>query len=826
MARYVGRVGALAVALGIGAAIGNGCGLAVADGTDGSSSTSDASTSTGSANTSGSGSPESSPADDSDTQGPGDDSSGAGGDGAEVSDGAEGSDCADDGGLSDEDLADDSELGEPAAAGGDGQVDSQDAPDDPGAGSADGESQGEPETGAADVDQDEASALRSEREDTADEGPAVAGSESALEVDLADAAVVIDDIPVLATQVTMQTAAEPDSLRLNSVEQTGDSIAGQPAITSQTGLVGELLAGVTSLLTVNTNAAEGPVAPPASPVELGLLAWIRRQIEYSFFYSSPTSNYNQTANGHSYYGVVTGDINPSQIDGDVLSLSVTDGPDKGTVILNQDGSFAYAPDRDFAVYGGTDTFTVLIDTREGNPFHINLLKLFTPGAGATTTKVIEVDVLPTSPLGTADQIEAERVAELIVASSEVQQAIQQAKQVWLAGTEQVFGAGNIGAANLAQLDGALEEFARASALSVQAQDPNNPVVLQNLLPTHTWYGQTVGGSRLVYDNPDTLYRFIPVDSASTYVIEGWFVDGHRPADTNFSVSTGLGTAADLSGRDLVVEPDGSFTITVSAEPAAPGEVNHIQLPADAVYVLARNTLGDWSNEVPMYLSVTRTSGPPADTTDPTLKELIASTVGRMTATTSIQQFFLRQLTIDPLTGELREPNTLTEPFSSGGLTLATQLQSWGYFDLEDDEAIVVTIDPRRAGYFVVPVTNVWTITDNYWDQQTSLNNYQAVANPDGTYTFVISPTDPGVANWVSTGQLNQGTLYLRFQNLDPTSTDDPTVSSQFVTLDQLASVLPATTEYIAAEDRADYVAAGRVGFFGRFAPFLQDTLQG
>ena len=67
----------------------------------------------------------------------------------------------------------------------------------------------------------------------------------------------------------------------------------------------------------------------------------------------------------------------------------------------------------------------------------------------------------------------------------------------------------------------------------------------------------------------------------------------------------------------------------------------------------------------------------------------------------------------------------------------------------------------------MPVTNLWTVTGDYWDEQTSLNNAQAVANPDGTYTFVISPTDPGVRNWVSTGGLNQGTVSIRFQDLDP-----------------------------------------------------------
>ena len=65
-------------------------------------------------------------------------------------------------------------------------------------------------------------------------------------------------------------------------------------------------------------------------------------------------------------------------------------------------------------------------------------------------------------------------------------------------------------------------------------------------------------------------------------------------------------------------------------------------------------------------------------------------------------------------------------------------------------------------------------------------------NPDGTYTIVISPTDPASANWVSTGGLNQGTISIRFQDLDPNSSDLPTVSSQVVSLDKLAGVLPPT----------------------------------
>jgi hypothetical protein len=171
-------------------------------------------------------------------------------------------------------------------------------------------------------------------------------------------------------------------------------------------------------------------------------------------------------------------------------------------------------------------------------------------------------------------------------------------------------------------------------------------------------------------------------------------------------------------------------------------------------------------------------------------------------------------------GKTKPPNVFTDP-ESNATFLSTQVQSPGYFQLADDQALVLTIKPGDAGYFVVPVTNDWTITKNYWDQQTSLNIAQSVANADGSYTIVVSPTDPGVANWVSTGGLNQGTISIRFQDLDPTATNLPKVSSQVVALSDLGTVLPAGTTYVTAAQRQAALDVRKAGFDKRFAPYPQ-----
>jgi hypothetical protein len=181
--------------------------------------------------------------------------------------------------------------------------------------------------------------------------------------------------------------------------------------------------------------------------------------------------------------------------------------------------------------------------------------------------------------------------------------------------------------------------------------------------------------------------------------------------------------------------------------------------------------------------------------------------------------YMALATTDP-EGQLRPPNVMTEPASNAEF-LANQLQSNGYFQLADNQALVLTIDKGSAGFFNVPVYNDWTITDDYWNQQTSLNIDQAVANPDGTYTLVVSPNDPGVANWVSTGGLNQGIISMRFQNVSDPEQDRPTVESEVFTLDELDAALPGTTVYVTPDERQVQLAARKLGYNKRYAPYRQ-----
>jgi hypothetical protein len=469
-----------------------------------------------------------------------------------------------------------------------------------------------------------------------------------------------------------------------------------------------------------------------------------------------------------------------------------------------------------------------------------------------------------SPLGTQDQLDAEQAAAETVNTLPVQLTKFVLQAGWYVTALSEFNeVGGPDMENLAQLSRSVDEYAMGAAFQQQLLDPMTPRAVMQVAPPHTWYGQSVGGSRILYDNPDTIYRFMAVNKTSTYVIRGHF-DGwdpehpednpKLPADTTFSLLTGLSgnTAQVVTQKDLVVDDNGDFTIYVSGGPKPDEYDNYIQLTSDSTLIAARDTLSDWNTQQPMTLSIERIDGPPdslfsqlgvfaipligpAVSDSPILTQLVsiipplpnpppllrgAVTSVIMLIGLQMERDYIRVATVDPATGERRQPNVVPQPATNASF-LSTQLQSAGYFELADDESLVVTIDPGDSGYFVVPVTNDWTITDNYWDQQTSLNNAQAYKNSDGTYTVVISPTDADAKNWVSTGGLNQGTFSIRFQDLGTTA--PKIVSYEVVNNDQLSSVLPADA-FIPADEpnyRQDQITARQDGFNRRFAPVSQ-----
>ncbi|MGP4053850.1 family 1 glycosylhydrolase [Mycobacterium sp. 4D054] len=150
--------------------------------------------------------------------------------------------------------------------------------------------------------------------------------------------------------------------------------------------------------------AAGPPRPPADPSGWALLAWVRRE----FFNGTPALVDNPLPDTQSLVDGevrITGNIGIEDPDGDALTYTVIGRPHNGgTVTVDADGNFVYRPMNAMAAVGGTDTFTVAVSD-EHDGLHVHGLfgwlqfvpvlgSLLNPGGGHGRTVTVTVSVSP------------------------------------------------------------------------------------------------------------------------------------------------------------------------------------------------------------------------------------------------------------------------------------------------------------------------------------------------------------------------------------------------------------------------------------------------
>jgi len=104
-------------------------------------------------------------------------------------------------------------------------------------------------------------------------------------------------------------------------------------------------------------AGDGPVAPASTPLELMLAAAARRDFLGGIFGNpitvDPILDFVD--------GVIYGDVNGMDSNGDALIYTITKDPDAGgKVRLNADGMFSFLPDLSVVDSGGVEQFTVMV----------------------------------------------------------------------------------------------------------------------------------------------------------------------------------------------------------------------------------------------------------------------------------------------------------------------------------------------------------------------------------------------------------------------------------------------------------------------------------
>lgn len=355
---------------------------------------------------------------------------------------------------------------------------------------------------------------------------------------------------------------------------------------------------------------------------------------------------------------------------------------------------------------------------------------------------------PNNPIGNDEQRAHELLALDYFNHPEIVRAREEVRVFWLEHAEP-------SAAMRRAFEWAFEEVMFGATVWALNQDPLYPKVITISRLAHTVDGRHIPGSRWGIDNPDSVYRVIPISGAERYVIRGR-VSEPRLVENYFTLwDSAMKTLGLLDGKQLKVDAEGLFTVTVDAS-AADGRANHIQAPPDSHEFYIRDVIARWGEDRVNELSIERLGPPPLR---PPFSE--AENLARIK--TYLQRWatettrWNRQAMDKPANGF-----EFTIDRDSDG-ALRNQIYIMGYFRLPDKStAMVLDINLGGADYFIAPITNIWGTTNCITERTGCLNRHQALANPDGSLTFVLSVTDPGVHNWLDPSGLDEGILTLRW----------------------------------------------------------------
>ncbi len=393
-----------------------------------------------------------------------------------------------------------------------------------------------------------------------------------------------------------------------------------------------------------------------------------------------------------------------------------------------------------------------------------------------------------NPIATADQAAVERRAFEVLAHPLVKETVAEMRTAW---PELVKPSAEM----MKAFEWAFDEVVYAAVIWSLNTDKERPKVITITRLPHKLGTLDIPGSRWGLDNPDTVYRVIPISGDERYVIRGKVAKGHRLTENYFSLwDPVMNSVAVQNGKELVLEPDGSFTCTVDSDPAN-GRKNHIQSAPAAHEFYIRDVVMDWSNEMINELSIERLGPPPkkAPLTDDEQAELTVSFLKRYYTSTARWN-----------------DQTLQKPVNGFDFTIdrdtdgaqRSQIYIMGHFKVADDEALIVNLRTGGAEYFIVPITNWWGTTNAVNTRTASMNKAQSVANKDGTYTFVVSAKDPGVHNWVDPCDMHEGILTLRWAEFPGgIPGQDLGATSKVVKLADLKMELPPETKFVTPDER-------------------------
>ncbi|MFL3654542.1 MAG: DUF1214 domain-containing protein [Halioglobus sp.] len=312
------------------------------------------------------------------------------------------------------------------------------------------------------------------------------------------------------------------------------------------------------------------------------------------------------------------------------------------------------------------------------------------------------------------------------------------------------------------------------------------------------------------DNTDALYMGAPINGDHTYRISGMRGDARYFAVTvveDGATPWGGAVVGSLIDGDIEVDEDGRFEIVLSAR-EHPG--NWIQTTAGSWRVTVRQFFADWENEAPMVACIDRIGE---------LKHNPVLTVEEITRGLSDSAAWVRESTFywaNMLDKWKVQPNQFLSyrqlddnaiDATPGGEPLIC------YWQVPEDEVLVVRVTPPTADYWAVEFGNCWWETMDYRYRLCSTNCHHATLEDDGELLLVVAHEDPGVPNWLDPSGHMEGYITVRWIG----AANYPTPECTQMKRQALADYLPSAVHTVSAAQRREQLAARRRGVIKRFS---------
>jgi hypothetical protein len=267
--------------------------------------------------------------------------------------------------------------------------------------------------------------------------------------------------------------------------------------------------------------------------------------------------------------------------------------------------------------------------------------------------------------------------------------------------------------------------------------------------------------KIVAENPDNHYLGASLDGKYDYRIRGTRGEAKWISFNLFSGAGfgggGPGTGSTMHEEHMHIEPDGSFEVIISQK-EHPG--NWLKSEPDTRSIAVRQTFLDKWHQEHSEMTIERIGGegerpPPLTAEELNTALVIAGHYTKIVAGIGAQW----------ATRQSQWPNVFTDEAEDDMTNKFKDPQiKWhqAYFELAEDEALVVTAMPPDCEYWMFALHNHWMETLDYINHQTTLNCHSTTLEADGSVRLVVAHEDPGVPNWLDTAGHARGTIGVRW----------------------------------------------------------------